>query len=124
MICEMFSFYKTKIISLSEKMDEIYKEYDYCLNTLHSFELDDADGFTKKKEIMKAFYKGLEVICSKKVVETFDYRKGINELPRLDDFKYLLEGNCSVVVRPSEAESKHITYISVSADKKEESEML
>ena len=39
-ICEMFSYYKTKGISLIDKLDEIYKEYGYCLNTLHCRQSD------------------------------------------------------------------------------------
>ena len=39
MICEMFSYYATKGISLLDKLDELYKTYGYCLNTLHSYEL-------------------------------------------------------------------------------------
>ncbi|MDY5995452.1 MAG: phospho-sugar mutase, partial [Succinivibrio sp.] len=35
MICEMFSYYKTRGISLLEKLDELYKTYSYCLNSLH-----------------------------------------------------------------------------------------
>lgn len=124
MICEMFSFYKTKGISLLEKLDEIYKEYGYCLNTLHSFEFDGAAGFTKMQEIMKEFHNGLDVIGGKKVVETLDYSKGLNGLPKSDVLKYMLESNCSVVVRTSGTEPKLKTYISVSAENKEDAEQL
>lgn len=120
MICEMFSFYRTKGISLLDKLNEIYSEYGYCLNTLHSFEFDGAAGFTKMQDIMQEFHKGLDVIGGKKVVETLDYSKGLNGLPKSDVLKYLLEGNCSVVVRPSGTEPKLKTYISVSAENKEE----
>jgi len=124
MICEMFSYYKTQGVSLLEKLDEIYREYGYCLNTLHSFEFDGAAGFTKMQEIMKEFHKGLDVIGGKKVIETLDYSKGLNGLPKSDVLKYMLEGNCSVVVRPSGTEPKLKTYISVSAENKEEAEKL
>lgn len=124
MICEMFSFYKTKGVSLLEKLDEIYKEYGYCLNTLHSFEFDGAVGFTKMQDIMKEFHKGFDVIGGKKVIETLDYSKGLNGLPKSDVLKYMLEDNCSVVVRPSGTEPKLKTYISVSAKNKEEAEKL
>lgn len=124
MISEMFSFYKTKGISLLAKLNEIYKEYGYCLNTLHSFEFDGAAGFTKMQDIMKEFHKGLGVIGGKKVIETLDYSKGLNGLPKSDVLKYMLEGNCSVVVRPSGTEPKLKTYISVSAENKEEAEKL
>lgn len=124
MICEMFSFYKMKGVSLLEKLDEIYRVYGYCLNTLHSFEFDGAAGFVKMQEIMKEFHKGLEVIGGKKVVETIDYSKGLNGLPKLDVLKYQLEGNSSVVIRPSGTEPKLKIYISVSAENKQNAEKL
>ena len=120
MICEMFSYYKTKGISLIEKLDEIYSEYGYCLNTLHSFEFDGAVGFTKMQNIMKEFHKGFYGIGGKKVIKTLDYSKGLNGLPKSDVLKYLLEDNCSVVVRPSGTEPKLKTYISIYAESKEE----
>lgn len=120
MICEMFSFYKTKGLSLIDKLDEIYDEYGYCLNTLHSFEFDGSAGFTKMQDIMKEFHKGLVAIDGKKVMETLDYSKGLNGLPQSDVLKYVLEDNCSVVVRPSGTEPKLKTYISISAESKEE----
>lgn len=120
MICEMFSFYKTKGISLLDKLNEIYAEYGYCLNTLHSFEFDGAAGFVKMQEIMKEFHKGLDAIGGKKVLATLDYNKGLNGLPKSDVLKYLLEDNCSVVVRPSGTEPKLKTYISVSAENKDD----
>lgn len=120
MICEMFSFYKTKGISLIDKLNEIYQEFGYCLNTLHSFEFEGAAGFTKMQEIMKEFHKGIDTIGGKKVLETLDYNKGINGLPKSDVLKYLLEDNCSVVVRPSGTEPKLKTYISISAKNKDE----
>ncbi len=49
-----------------------------------------------------------------------DYSKGLDGLPKSDVLKYLLEGNCSVVVRPSGTEPKLKTYISVSVGRKEE----
>lgn len=119
LICEMFSYYKTQGIGLLDKLNEIYAKYGYCLNTLHSFEFDGAAGFTRMQEIMAVFHKGLDVIGGKKVVETLDYSKGLNGLPKSDVLKYLLEDNCSVVVRPSGTEPKLKTYISVSAESKE-----
>ena len=120
LICEMFSYYKTQGISLLEKLDEIYREYGYCLNTLHSFEFDGAAGFTKMQGIMEEFHKGLDSIGGKKVLETLDYSKGLDGLPKSDVLKFMLEDNCSVVVRPSGTEPKLKTYISVSAADKEE----
>ena len=116
MICEMFSYYKTHGVSLLEKLDALYREYGFCMNTLHSYEFDGAAGFAKMQEIMAQFHKGLDAIGPKKVVRVLDYSKGLDGLPKSDVLKYLLEDNCSVVVRPSGTEPKLKVYISVSAE--------
>lgn len=124
MICEMFSYYKTQGVSLLDKLNEIYTEYGYCLNTLHSYEFDGAVGFAKMQDIMAAFHKGIESIGSKKVLTVLDYSKGLDGLPKSDVLKYLLEDNCSVIVRPSGTEPKLKTYISVSAESREAAEAM
>lgn len=122
LICEMFSYYKTKGISLLDKLNELYGQYGYCLNTLHSYEFDGAAGFAKMQEIMAEFHKGLETIGGKTVLKVLDYSKGLDGLPKSDVLKYFLEDNCSVVVRPSGTEPKLKTYISVSAENREAAE--
>lgn len=124
LICEMFSYYKTQGISLLDKLNEIYAQYGYCLNTLHSFEFDGAAGFTRMQEIMAEFHKGLNAIGGKKVIETLDYSKGLNGLPKSDVLKFMLEDSCSVVVRPSGTEPKMKTYISVSAESRTAAERI
>lgn len=124
MICEMFSYYKTHNISLLDKLDELYKKYGYCLNTLHSYEFDGSAGFNKMKEIMKAFRNDIQSFGNKNVVELLDYSKGLDGLPKSDVLKFKLEDNCSIVVRPSGTEPKLKTYISVSASNKEEAEKI
>lgn len=115
LIVEMFAYNKTRGVDLLEKLEELFSTYGYCLNTLHSFTFEGASGFTKMQEIMKEFHKGLDSIGGLKVVKTEDYSKGLNGLPKSDVLKYLMEGNCSVVVRPSGTEPKLKTYISVRA---------
>ena len=45
LICEMFAWYASLGISLTEKLNELYREYGFCLNTLHSYEFEGAQGF-------------------------------------------------------------------------------
>ena len=116
MICEMFSYYKTKGISLLEKLEELYQTYGYCLNTLHSYEFDGSAGFTKMQYIMQAFRGNVKAFGSKKVIKLLDYAPGMDGLPKSDVLKFLLEDNCSIVVRPSGTEPKIKVYISVSAE--------
>ena len=122
MICEMFSYYATQGISLLDKLDELYKTYGYCLNTLHSYEFDGSAGFAKMQSIMQAFRGGIKEFGGKKVVKLLDYAPGLDGLPKSDVLKFLLEDNCSIVVRPSGTEPKLKTYISVSAENKEAAE--
>ena len=68
LICEMFAYYKTKGISLLDKLEEQYKKYGYCLNTLHSFEFEGSAGFAKMQKIMKAFRGDISSIGGKKVL--------------------------------------------------------
>ena len=114
MICEMFAFYKTRGMSLPQKLDEIYSTYGYCLNTLHSYEFPGSTGMEKMNQIMSEFREGLTEILGMKVVRTEDYLPGLNGLPKSDVLKFFTE-NCSVVVRPSGTEPKLKLYISVMA---------
>ena len=120
LICEMFSYYSTKGISLLDRLNELFDTYGYCLNTLHSYEFEGSAGFAKMQEIMKSFRNGVESFGGRKIEKVLDYSEGLDGLPKSDVLKYLMEGNCSVVVRPSGTEPKLKTYISVSAATKED----
>lgn len=130
LICEMFSYYATKGISLLDKLNELFDKYGYCLNTLHSYQFEGSAGFEKMQKIMESFReevgegKKIESFAVKKINTVLDYSKGLDGLPKSDVLKYLLDGNCSVVVRPSGTEPKLKTYISVSAKSKEDAEVV
>ena len=120
MICEMFAYYASQGVSLTEKLEELYAKFGYCMNTLHSYEFEGSAGFAKMQEIMAGFRQGLREIGPKKVQQVLDYSEGLDGLPKSDVLKYLLDDHCSVVVRPSGTEPKLKVYISVSAKDKEE----
>ena len=122
-ICEMFSYYASRGITLMDKLEELYKTYGYCLNTLHSYTFEGSAGFAKMQAIMQEFRSGIGSFGGKRVVKLLDYVSGIDGLPRSDVLKFLLEDNCSVVVRPSGTEPKLKLYISVSAKDRETAEM-
>lgn len=122
LICEMFAYYKTRGISLLDKLDELYAKYGYCLNTLHSYEFEGSAGLEKMQGIMAAMRNEMPEIGGLKVVKVNDYLKGIDGLPKSDVIKFYLEGNSSAVVRPSGTEPKMKVYVSVSADSRNEAE--
>lgn len=114
MICEMFAYYKTRGISLIQKLQELYGSYGYCLNTLHSYEFPGSSGMQKMAEIMAEFHKGVSEIAGQKVEKIEDYSIGLNGLPKSDVLKFFTSSG-SVVIRPSGTEPKLKTYISVTA---------
>ena len=124
MICEMFSFYAGKGISLLQKLQEIYDKYGFCRNTLHSYEFEGSAGFEKMQRIMGEFRRGYDSIGGIEVKNTLDYSAGLDGLPKSDVLKFLLDGNCSVVIRPSGTEPKLKAYISVSAPGQKEAAVI
>ena len=124
MICEMFSYYKTRGISLLEKLEALYKTYGYCLNTLHSFEFDGSAGFVKMQGIMAAFRGDIPAFGGKKVEKLLDYSEGLDGLPKSDVLKFLLEDGCSLVVRPSGTEPKLKLYVSVQAENAQQAQSI
>ena len=128
LICEMFSYYAAHGNSIWEKLQELFSRYGYCLNTLHSYEFDGPAGFEKMKNIMERFHeeagpgKKLASFGGKNILKVLDYSQGLDGLPKSDVLKYLLEDNCSAVIRPSGTEPKLKVYISVSAKTKAEAQ--
>lgn len=116
MICEMFAFYKTRGISLIDKLEQLWETYGYCLNTLHSYEFPGSAGMTKMREIMYRMREGMDELGGLKVLTVTDYSAGIDGLPKSDVLKYVLQNDCSLVIRPSGTEPKLKVYISVSAE--------
>ncbi|SFO22038.1 phosphoglucomutase [Pseudobutyrivibrio sp. UC1225] len=124
MICEMFAYYATKGIGLIEKLEELYQKYGYRLNTLHSYEFDGAAGAEKIQKIITQFKGSISSFGGKAVAKLIDYSKGVDGLPKSDVLKFILEDNCSLVVRPSGTEPKIKFYVSVSAESMESASVI
>ena len=125
LICEMFAFYKTRGISLLEKLNGLYKDYGYCLITQHSYEFPGSAGFAKMKAIMDGLRTTkLPSAGGLEVKEVVDYGKGIDGLPKSNVIKFILEGNCSAIIRPSGTEPKIKNYCSVTAENRPAAEQV
>lgn len=118
-ICERFAYYKSKGISLLDKLDELYKTYGYTNNSLHNYEFDGSSGFEKRQKIRKKFRSGIKEIGEKKVIKSFDYLPGLDGLPKADVLKFVLEDESSIIVRPSGTEPKLKAYISVTKESRQ-----
>ena len=124
MIAEMFAYYKTRGISLIEKLEELYKKFGYYLNKLDNFVFEGAAGFTKMQEIMASFRSNIKDIGGYKIKEVLDFSKGLNGLPKSDVLKYILENGSTVVVRPSGTEPKLKMYSSIKAQNEAEAALI
>ncbi len=126
LICEMFSYYANKGITLLDKLEELYCTYGYCLDTLHCYNFEGAAGFMHMQEIMKKLREeagsSLGELGGKKIIGCLDYKEGLEGLPKSDVIKFVLEDHCSVVIRPSGTEPKMKVYISVSGENRKMAE--
>ena len=120
MIAEMFAYYKSKGLSLIDKLNEIYKQFGFYLNKLDNFVFEGAAGFSKMQEIMASFRSNIRDIGGYKINEVLDYSKGLNGLPKSDVLKYILKNGSTVVVRPSGTEPKLKMYSSIKASNEDE----
>ncbi|MGN0464063.1 MAG: phospho-sugar mutase [Acutalibacteraceae bacterium] len=131
LICEMACYYKSKGISLYDKMQSLYKKYGMYLNVLLNFSFEGATGMQKMKDMMEDLranaprtIAGLPVeeisdyMSSKTVVVSDGTEKEIN-LPKSNVLAYKLPGGSGVIVRPSGTEPKIKVYITAASDTRE-----
>ena len=119
LICEMFSYYAARGVSLLDRLEQLYADYGYCLNTLHSYAFDGSAGFARMQAVMQGLRGGVASFGSRRVLRVLDYAEGLDGLPKSDVLKFILEGGCTLVVRPSGTEPKLKLYLSVSAQSRE-----
>ena len=119
LICEMFSYYAARGVSLVDRLEQLYADYGYCLNTLHSYTYDGSAGFARMQAVMQGLRGGVASFGTRKVLRVLDYAGGLDGLPKSDVLKFILEGGCTLVVRPSGTEPKLKLYLSVSAQSRE-----
>lgn len=118
MISEMYSYYQSKGISLLEQLENIYKKYGYCLTTQHTYKFEGSKGHKQMINIMDKFRNKLISIGDKKILTKYDYLKGLHGLPKANVLKFILEDNCSLIVRPSGTEPKLKTYFFINSSSK------
>jgi phosphoglucomutase len=122
LICEMAAYYYSKGLSLCDALEELYKEYGYYKEALKSITLKGKEGEEKIKEIIKYFRESnIEDIGGIRIKEFKDYREGIDNLPKSNVLKFILEDDSWFVIRPSGTEPKIKFYFAVNSDSDKES---
>lgn len=122
LICEMAAEAKASGATLLDKMDEIYAEYGYYLDSLSSFILKGMDGAEKIVSMMKELRTCGSLFPN--TVSVIDYNRpvcaepGFGMLPASNLLKYILEDGSWIAVRPSGTEPKIKIYYSIRASDK------
>ena len=120
LISEMAAYYYDKGMTLYEGLQEVYKKYGYYREELQSITLKGIDGMEQIKSIMNTFRtSNIEEIAGIKVAELKDYSQGIDNLPKSDVLKFILEDNSWIAVRPSGTEPKIKFYYGCNGAEKE-----
>ena len=117
----MAAYYYSKGMSLYEGLMSLYEKYGFFKEKTISITLKGIEGLAKIKEIMSYFRENeLSSIGDFKVIDSKDYSKGIDGLPKADVLKFFLEDGSWVAIRPSGTEPKLKFYIAVKGiDEKE-----
>lgn len=109
LICEAAADYKQKGMTLYDGLIKLYEKYGFYVQKLETLTLSGIDGSEKIKGMMHKF-RSEEMPFE--VIEKYDYKDGINELPKSDVIKFILP-NGWFAVRPSGTEPKIKFYFEV-----------
>lgn len=123
MICEMAAYYKTKGLSLLDKLDQIFQEFGYYLNAQKSFAFEGQSGMIAMKKLMDDLrnnppseFAGIKIakILDYGTSVCYDINNGTQSeitLPKSNVILYFLEDDSKVVFRPSGTEPKVKLYL-------------
>lgn len=133
-LCEAAAYYKTKGMSLWDKMKEMYERYGYWLDGIQSIELKGKEGIEKiQNTIDKLRNNAPTEIAGYKVISARDYKldtiKNMETgeitstgLPQSNVLYYDLSDSAWVCVRPSGTEPKLKFYYGVKGSDFEDAE--
>ena len=102
MICEMAAYYSSKGMNLYEALIDTYNKFGYYKEDLKSVTLKGIDGIKKIKEMM-LYFRSVKIdnVADVKVDKILDYKDGVDDLPKSDVLKFLLEDGSWIAIRPS-----------------------
>ncbi len=115
LICEMASYYKNQGMTLIDILTSLYKKYGYYYDSLSSYTLKGKEGHEKISEIMHALRKKHDLIFDG-IKEILNFNEAIDDLPKANMLKYILQDDSWIAVRPSGTEPKIKVYWSIKSE--------
>lgn len=123
MISEMFAYYRTRGLTLLEKLQELYRTYGYCANTLQTYRFEGVTGAKKLGSVMSNLRTMKETLGKYKINSIVDYWQGVRDMPKADVLQFCFEFG-SVIIRPSGTEPLLKAYFSIHAKDKNVAESI
>ena len=124
-LCEAAAYYKSKGMSLWDKMIEMYERYGYCMDGVQSLTLKGKEGIEKIQNTLEKLRKDVPIeFDGLKILSARDYREDVIKdmvtgkttktgLPKSNVLYYDLEDDVWVCIRPSGTEPKLKFYYGV-----------
>ncbi len=123
LISEAAAYYKEQGKTLYDVLQELYTKFGYFQESLESRTLKGKDGVAQIQGIMEDWRSNSPAeIAGVKVTEALDYSKGLNDLPKENVLKFMLEDGSWFCLRPSGTEPKIKVYFAVRGDSLEDSD--
>ncbi len=127
LICEMAAELKAEGKTVVDRINEIYAEYGYYLDTQDSFTLKGKDGQERIAAMMAGLRKNGSPFPDTAKAQDFAEGLTVNEefgpLPTSDVLRYTLHDGTWVAVRPSGTEPKIKVYYSIKTAKESSAQM-
>ena len=128
LIVEMAAYYSEKGYNLEAVLNDIYKQYGYYKESLHSITLPGIEGQKQITKIMSIFNdtsKITKLVNNVQCIEDYDHQIKTDvitnlvtsiDLPQSDVLKFILSDGSWFAVRPSGTEPKIKLYFSVNGE--------
>ena len=113
LLCEMYGYYLSRCTTPSERLEQLYQEYGYWLDSQYSHPFTGMAGAQKIPQIMAQLRRHTDAIGTEKIRQLLDYAQGLDGLPPSDVLKFQLEKDGWVTIRPSGTEPKLKVYLSL-----------
>jgi len=133
LLCDMCAYLKSRGISFSEYMDEMYDRFGYYCEALQSLTFKGKEGEDKISAIMETFRKEpIQELGSRKLIKSSDIESGVMyeqpsgkvignlDLPSSNVIALYYEGDLRIMLRPSGTEPKIKFYFGCKSCKTEQ----
>ena len=124
LISSVAQYYKHMNQTLVERLEELYQEYGYYLNTQESYRFDGIDGRMRLDSVMKKFTWPMRGFDGLQLVDGIDYSEGYKGLPCSNVREYRFSDGSRVLIRPSGTEPKLKVYVETVGKSKEDAEFV